>query len=171
MNLHGGSQKGRSGSRAKVLEYLRGEFSFHIPNPNAEEKKIIEKAIVDIEEEAAEGQVDISETRAVCKYTLLVKSAANRISPRMVESLASGMSIQDILKMPLEEFNAEIRKEKESTKQRTQASHSASVAIYMCPKCKQRDHTFEMRQLRSIDEGATAICTCNQCGHVWHVSS
>ena len=43
-----------------------------------------------------------------------------------------------------------------------------SIHMYVCPKCKKRDQSYEERQTRSLDEGVTVICTCNVCGYRWN---
>ncbi len=40
-------------------------------------------------------------------------------------------------------------------------------AIYVCPKCKQRQTTTEEVQLRSLDEPANIRATCLSCGNKW----
>jgi DNA-directed RNA polymerase subunit M/transcription elongation factor TFIIS len=47
---------------------------------------------------------------------------------------------------------------------------ASGIRTYVCPRCKVRDQTIDEKQTRSLDEGVTIKCTCNNCGKKWNAN-
>ena len=102
-------------------------------------------------------------------YRSKVVFSTDRITPMFLEYLAGGLPLEEVLKLPIHEFYEDLRKSVEAFKKLLDVRHHNAIHTYVCPKCKQRDQTYEERQTRALDEGSTIICTCNQCGNRWRV--
>lgn len=69
-------------------------------------------------------------------------------------------SIYEIIPSKIEEKNKMIMLMQDNM-------NTKSLSLFICPKCKARDHTMVEVQLRALDENSNHICTCNVCGCIW----
>lgn len=79
-------------------------------------------------------------------------------SGQLEPETAGAMSAEELCAGP-----ARPLREKISQRLRSKVEERAS-ALYKCPACGKRRHTLEQRQTRSLDEPATIICRCLECG-------
>lgn len=88
--------------------------------------------------------------------------------PWTMEKLLSGEFLpENLAKMTSIELcdPASSLERKEIEERQLQKVTARSSAIFRCPKCGKRDHTYRQIQMRSADEPATIMCTCNVCGN------
>lgn len=138
-------------------------------------KEICEKIADQIEQYCYESSHDgvdpqnPNHERVFGLYRSKVVFSSDRLTSAFFCHLDAGLVLEEVLKLPIHEFYDDLRKNVEVFKQLLNTKHHNAIHTYVCPKCKKRDQTYEERQTRSLDEGSTIICTCNQCGNRWQV--
>ena len=77
-------------------------------------------------------------------------------------------SIATLVRTPTYEFNEENQQYIEYVKSRNKSTIKyKTTKLYECHKCKARETIVMEKQIRCLDEAATAFINCVRCGHHW----
>jgi DNA-directed RNA polymerase subunit M/transcription elongation factor TFIIS len=111
----------------------------------------------------------------LCNYALykfVLKERLPDSCKKIIKDNLFMIKIRDIFKQNPLKFNMningryfddiEIRKNQIIAKKTSQQ--------YRCAACGARETTYEVKQLRCLDEGSTQIITCVPCGNIWRIS-
>nr|BCY04600.1 hypothetical protein [Abalone asfa-like virus] len=114
----------------------------------------------------------------IAMYSLKCGEVLNALDPNSLTSKKWGLYTLEKLKegelqpkifgkLTSDQLNPNIaKKEKTEIQVRTEQKISVKTSqLYKCPVCKMRETTYYSQQLRSLDEPATIMCTCLNCGH------
>jgi DNA-directed RNA polymerase subunit M/transcription elongation factor TFIIS len=91
----------------------------------------------------------------------------SKFGPRLLEHFVKGEKID--LAYPEAIFPEIFEKEhKKIQNQLEQKIVEKSTDLYQCPQCHQRKSKSHSQQNRSLDEEATIVCECLNCGKIFH---
>ena len=72
--------------------------------------------------------------------------------------------IKDLLETSIYDIDEKLIKQKESLMNKAIDANAYSCNLYVCPRCKNREHTYREIMTRSIDEPKSVKCICLVCG-------
>ncbi len=101
-------------------------------------------------------------------YSYKILSCTRKLNNKCIEMInKQEIEPKDIQKTESYIFHDDLKKNRDMILSSISTIIKASLNLYACPHCKKRNHTKEETQTRSLDEGVTITCECNECGKIW----
>lgn len=142
------------------------------------EKSCYKKAVDKCSEEAI--YVDWSNDKFKYMYSLICSRVSKNLdtSSEVMDSflieniINSSVDVSKIGEMSSDDMSTKNKELKEQlNSRRSQKVKQKTTSMYTCRNCKSRECTIRSQQMKSLDEGATLILNCVNCGFRFMISS